>query len=77
MTCKKLNFGLGAVNVNFDLFKVFDFILGHTADVIGKLFNRLRLTKVAEVMANQVGIFFMFALKSAFFECLIYWNIVT
>jgi hypothetical protein len=45
--------------------------------MVRKLFNGLCLTEVAEVMANQVGIFFVFALESALLKVLVYWNIVT
>jgi len=76
LACKQLDFRLGAIDVDFDLFEVFDFVLGHVPDVVRKLFNCLGLAEFAEVVANQVRILFMFALKGALFQCLVYWDVV-
>lgn len=76
LACKQLDFGLGAIDVDFDLFEVFDFVLGHVPDVVGKLFNCLGLAEFTKVVADQIRILFMFALKGALFQCLVYWNVI-
>ena len=77
LAAEKFDFGLGAININFDLLKVKSLVARHVFNLVSQVLHCCIHGRAFEVVAHHAYVLFAFARNSVILNLLVDRNIVT